>query len=122
MRDLGTLGGSYSSAYGINNYGKAVGFSKNASDADRAFLYDGTSLVDLNSLIDSALGITLTEARDINDNGQIVANGGGRAYLLTPVPEPSSILGLVAFGLTGGVAARRQRIGRAATTGSIRRG
>jgi hypothetical protein len=52
--------------------------------------------MDLNDLIDPALGVTLTVASGINDNGQIVA---GR-YLLTPVPEPEA-LPLLAGGLAG---------------------
>ncbi|MBV8707049.1 MAG: PEP-CTERM sorting domain-containing protein, partial [Acidobacteriaceae bacterium] len=45
---------------------------------------------------DPALGIRLNSANAINDNGQIVANSGNRAYLLTPVPEPRTwaLLGL----------------------------
>ncbi len=56
-------------------------------------------MYDLNNLIDPALKITLSAALDINDNGQIVAYGGGnsRTYLLTPVPEPST---LTLFGTT----------------------
>jgi hypothetical protein len=53
------------------------------------------------------LGIALADAQDINDRGQIVANGGGRAYLLTPVPEPSAVFGLVAFGLGAFVVRRK---------------
>jgi probable HAF family extracellular repeat protein len=112
MRDLGTLGGFYSSARSINNKGVAVGLSTDTSNANRAFVFDGTSIVDLNSLIDPTLGITLADAQDINDNGQIVANGGGRAYLLTPVPEPTSILGLITVGLIGTAATRRRKLSR----------
>jgi hypothetical protein len=54
-------------------------------------------MLDLNDLIDPALGITLTVAQRINDRGQIMANGyGGTSrigdvFLLTPVPEPSTL-------------------------------
>jgi hypothetical protein len=52
---------------------------------------------DLNDLIDPALGITLAQANAINDSGQIVANWFGspdvppNSYVLTPVPEPSTL-------------------------------
>ena len=40
-------------------------------------------------------------AADINDHGQIIAFGGIRSYLLTPVPEPNTValLGVPLFGL-----------------------
>jgi hypothetical protein len=49
-------------------------------------------MVDLNALIDQAsIGTYLFEARGINDSGLIIANGANyHAYLLTPVPEPST--------------------------------
>ena len=53
-------------------------------------------MYDLNTLIDPALGIDLTSASAINDHGQIVANNGFHSYLLTPIPEPST---LVLFGV-----------------------
>jgi hypothetical protein len=64
-------------------------------------------MLDVNNLIDSALGITLINARGINDEGQIVANGvysndfNNHAFLLTPVPEPSTLgmLGLAGLWL-----------------------
>jgi hypothetical protein len=63
---------------------------------------------DLNSLIEPGLGITLTSAPDINDEGQIVANGytpfvGEHAFLLTPVPEPSTwaLIGMAFLALLG---------------------
>jgi hypothetical protein len=51
---------------------------------------------DLNDLIASGSGWTLGDAVGINDAGQIVGNGmiGGNshAYLLTPIPEPSTLI------------------------------
>ncbi|MBA3246986.1 MAG: DUF3466 family protein [Pyrinomonadaceae bacterium] len=90
LSDLGTLpGGSQSFAYGINNLGQVVGASNSAATTLRAFLYSGGEMQDLNSLIPTQSGWTLTEARDINDAGQVVGtglvNGQQRAFLLTPV-------------------------------------
>ena len=90
MMDLGTLGGCCSSGSATNNEGQVTGSSATSSGDTHAFLYSNGQMTDLNDLIDPSLGITLTEATGINDHGQIVANGGLDAYLLTPIPEPST--------------------------------
>ncbi len=105
MQDLGTLGGLNSFGYGINNQGQVVGNAYDPSGSSLAFVYDGGRLQNLNSLIDPILGITLSSASAINDNGQIVASSvsGTRTYLLTPVPEPGTwaLLGAGLLGLLG---------------------
>jgi probable HAF family extracellular repeat protein len=96
MVDLGSLtgiGGS-SDGYAINDEGQVTGYSSSFG-GPHGFLYSNGQMVDSNDLIDPALGITLQEATGINNHGQIVANGVGasprvHAYLLTPVPEPST--------------------------------
>jgi probable HAF family extracellular repeat protein len=104
MADLGTLGGDGSWAEAINDFGHVVGRSDNASGYSRAFLYDGTTMIDLNDLLPSGSGWVLTNARDINDAGQIVGSGtiGGQshAFLMGPsaVPEPTSLAGLLGMG------------------------
>ncbi len=106
MHDLGTLGGTTSQAYGVNGSGRVVGFSNTAFGGDRAFLYDTVhGMVDLNTLVKLPSGWTLNEALAINDLGQITGigtsiDGQTHAFLLTPVPEPSSVA-LAALGLTG---------------------
>jgi probable HAF family extracellular repeat protein len=90
MQDLGTLrGGTQSHAYAVNNPGKVVGSSGSAAGNLHAFIYEGGVMRDLNSLLPPNSGWLLTEARDINDGGQIVGtgivNGQQRAFLLTPV-------------------------------------
>ena len=54
-RDLGTLGGLWSEAYGINASGDIVGISADSSGAPRATLWpaDGSAPRDLGSLIGS---------------------------------------------------------------------
>ena len=91
MRDLGTLPGTSDSvAYDVNAAGDAVGSSAPALDSPgkRAFLWHDGRLLDLNTLLPPGSGWTLTEARAVNDKGQIAGVGtfGGhvRAFLLTP--------------------------------------
>jgi probable HAF family extracellular repeat protein len=95
MTDLGTLGGNYSYAIAINNNNVVVGgsFVDGNNDVYHAFVSNGGSMVDLNSLLDaSGDGWTLIEARAINDAGQIAGigrfNGANHAFLLNPLPTP----------------------------------
>lgn len=108
MRDLGTLGGSNSQAQGINDDGWVVGNSYLAGDEPpvHAFVYDGTSMHDLNEFIDLASGWSILDAHDINNIGQIVAVASragepwSHAALLTPIPEPQlAMTGVVALPL-----------------------
>jgi cysteine-rich repeat protein/probable HAF family extracellular repeat protein len=86
--DLGTLGGEWSSATGIDSSGTVVGWAHDLGSAERAFLWDGNVMVDLNDLIAPATGWTLEAAIDINDVGQILVRGTmgreDRYGLLTP--------------------------------------
>ncbi len=87
VQDLGTLGGTESLAWGISGSNQIVGYSTNSGAVRRAFLYEN-SMVDLNSLISPAAAWVLSEARAINNAGQIVGsgviNGATHAFLLTP--------------------------------------
>ncbi|HUP29439.1 MAG TPA: DUF3466 family protein, partial [Usitatibacter sp.] len=68
FRDLGTLGGTYSSASAINDKGVVVGTSYLAGDsATRGFVYDNGAMTALGTLG----GISSTAA-DINSKGVIV--------------------------------------------------
>jgi probable HAF family extracellular repeat protein len=89
LRDLGTLpGGRQSSAYAINERGDIVGVSEGSNRSARAVVIVDGVMRDLNGLIPAGLGWVLTEARDINESGQIVGtgwrNGEQRGFLLTP--------------------------------------
>jgi probable HAF family extracellular repeat protein len=105
--DLGTLAGTANSSigYGVNTSGDVAGQSEvieNDIVRSHAFLYTSESgMVDLNTLVDPVyvdplLGWELQVAWDINDFGQIVVGGyfrgGGHTFLLTPVPEPISVI------------------------------
>jgi probable HAF family extracellular repeat protein len=95
MSDLGTFGGSSSSASAINNRGMVVGYATDQNEQSNAFLYDGTNMLNLASLIPLGSGWTsLSSADAINDAGQIagsgyLADGSFHGYLLTPIPKLS---------------------------------
>jgi probable HAF family extracellular repeat protein len=93
MIDLGTFGGTLSWASDINNSGQVVGSAYYASNVSHAFIYSNGTMTDLNDLIPS--GWELTSATAINNLGQITGtgyhNGKDCPFLLTPVPEPSTI-------------------------------
>ena len=83
--DLGTLGGTQSFAYAINDKGQVVGESRIAGDQEaHIFLYDHGNLVDLSLLYNIGPGPYLSTANDINNKGQIVGNiSNGHAVLLS---------------------------------------
>jgi probable HAF family extracellular repeat protein len=75
MTDLGTLGGADSVAAAINDQGAVVGASLTSTKALHGFIDQHGRMVDLNSLIRAGSGHVSTNAQDINDRGQIVAQG-----------------------------------------------
>jgi probable HAF family extracellular repeat protein len=75
MLDLGTLGGSYSQAYGINDQGQITGYAYDASNNFFPFLYSGGVMTKIGAL--SGWGT------DINNAGQVVGfrySGGDFLY------------------------------------------
>jgi probable HAF family extracellular repeat protein len=100
MRDLGTLGGDSSYAYGINADGEVVGGSRTPNSppfsAGHAFLWANGRIVDLNSVVTNLPGnVVLEVARAIGDDGTIAGTtcsgfcepgktAPTRAFLLVP--------------------------------------
>jgi probable HAF family extracellular repeat protein len=88
-RMLGTLGGSFSIARGLNNHGDVVGGSLTENDEDfHGFLYRDNRLYDLNEFLDPSTGWELVQALSINNHGEIIAiancTGQDRIVLLRP--------------------------------------
>lgn len=92
MQDLGTLGGSYSTAEAINNAGQVTGEASTAGDtAFDAFLYTGGTMVDLNSVLPPGSPWVLLSASGINDRGQIVGQGKMNGEYLGYRLDPANV-------------------------------
>jgi probable HAF family extracellular repeat protein len=103
MRLLGTPGESDSFAASVNDSGQVVG-GYTVDGTPHPFITgpNGVGITDLNSLVDLPDGVMLTQAVDINNNGQVIATG---------IPEPETYaLMLAGLALIGFVA--RQKRGR----------
>jgi probable HAF family extracellular repeat protein len=108
ITDLGTLNGGTSEAKSINELGQIVGISDG-----HGFLWENGVMTDLNSLVNLSLGLTIVNAKGINDFGWIVGdaldiNGFQHGYVLSitslsnvPVPAAAWLFasGLGAFGV-----------------------
>ena len=110
---LAALGAGHASAQAINDLVQIVGWS-DTPDGDRhAVLWEDGAIADLNDLLTEPFPYTLVEAVDINNRGQIAcravgASGGSWAVLLTPIPEPGTILLLAAGAALAGRRRRRR--------------
>lgn len=113
-----------SRARDINNLGQIVGLGAvplgDISYGYHGFLYANGAFTDLNSLIDPALGLEITDAAAINDASQIAATAcrGGlagdcyavRLDLVPAVPEPGSwAMMALGLGLAGARKGMRRR-------------
>jgi len=90
---LGTLGGSQSSAFGINDKNQVVGVSERSNRSQVGFIWtEEEGMLDLNRLVDTNSGWQWIAAYDINESGWIVGDGWHenkrQACLLIPIqPE-----------------------------------
>jgi probable HAF family extracellular repeat protein len=79
--DLGSLGGSMSAAYGLNDNGLIVGESKTQGGAQHAFVWSNGVMTDLGVLA----GTTHSIAYDINESGVVVGASGFRPVRWLPI-------------------------------------
>lgn len=103
--------GERGEALGLNDSDHVVGLAKTSAGETHAFLYDGTTFLDLNQAIDPDTPWILTHARGINNKGWIVGSGnyegqqGHRAFLLKPRgPKWSGLKGVVTARIASGSA------------------
>ena len=86
---LGTFGGPASSASDIHDSGMVVGYAETKDEQQRAFLWYGGTMHDLNDLTTLDDGWVLLHARAINLRGQIVGQAAHgdqeRGFLLNPI-------------------------------------
>src|ERR1043166_208479 len=113
--DLGTLGGSFSEARGINRVGQIAGYSTTVDGFQHAFVWDPTSgLRDLGTLPGGLQSI----AHAINDAGQVAGQadmaGFDRAVRWDPVTGIGDLGSLGGgFGIAPGINNVGQNVGRA---------
>lgn len=88
IKDLGTMGGTYSRAFAINSQGYIVGWSDTADGFTRGCLWtpDGNKLNLDTLVINKPLDVQVGDAYGINAKGIIVGKGNGSrpAYMLVP--------------------------------------
>lgn len=75
MQDLGTLGGSSSRAYGINELGSVVGTAVTASNESHAFLWRQGVMLDLGGLP----GAELSQAWKVNRSDEVIGSSFSQA-------------------------------------------
>ncbi len=102
MIDLGSFGGD-STARGINDLGQIVGTAYAIGNQKPvATLWQSSTIIDLNTQIDPSSGWQLLDAFAINNFGQILVgatrSGASYSLLLTPIPEPSTLILLAIAG------------------------
>ena len=104
MRDLGTLGGSFSVATDINEAGEVVGYFDTVDGSIHAFVTgaNGIGIADLNSLVSLPGSLESYQNIRINNHGQIILNA---------VPELETYAMLLAgLGLVSFMARRRNLV------------
>jgi probable HAF family extracellular repeat protein len=97
LTDLGLFRGYTGAvAQDVDKDGVVIGFCREGTE-DKAFIWNGKTLVELDLLVDPAAGVLLEVPGAINDVGQIIASardsrGSPISVLLTPVILKADIL------------------------------
>jgi hypothetical protein len=112
--DIPTPANFSSEALDMNVWEDVVGsYNTGSFPPRRAFLYRNGSAVDLNTWLPANSGWELWRAFSIDDQGVILGlgrfNGTPRGFLLTPVPEPGTLLA-GALLIATALARRRRRV------------
>jgi len=101
------------SSLALNNSGQVVGWIVDPKGTQHAFLFDGSTVQDLNDLIPGTSHFVLNVATGIDADGRIAGfgtseDGTVHAFLLTPqsVPEPSTLF-FAGFAAIAAIARRR---------------
>jgi probable HAF family extracellular repeat protein len=112
--------GNEGEARDINDKGWIVGNVLNSIFLNTGFLYHDGSMHDLNDLLLPRFAdrVQIFSANEINESGQILVRGswltgphrGNQPLLLTPIPEPATVvLMLVGLGIVGAAATWRRK-------------
>ena len=86
MTDLGTLGGEYGSANGINATGQVVGWSYTTDHEGHAFITgpNGAGMTDLGTLEGQSQALGINDAGQVVGAGYSFARGGSYAFVTGP--------------------------------------
>jgi probable HAF family extracellular repeat protein len=77
MRDLGTLGGTASEAFGINRSGQITGFAFTSADDIHAFLYSTGTMTDIGVLLS---GLPFSYGYGVNSSGHVAGTAYNSSY------------------------------------------
>ncbi|MCA9299137.1 MAG: hypothetical protein KDA28_08730 [Phycisphaerales bacterium] len=107
-RDLGTLGGTFANAIGINDDGVVVGTTTDAFNSVVAFLWEDGTMHPLSEMVQTTIEFDGFEPKGISDDGHVagiaIIEGSYHAVLLRPtVPAAPTAL------LLAGLAFMRRR-------------
>jgi probable HAF family extracellular repeat protein len=120
VQDIGTLGGQYSFAYGMNDLGQVVGNSTTSSNGGQhAFLWSPSGMLDLGVVG----GGTYSSAYAVNNAGQVAGSAGtasGQQHAAVWINGVGQDLGTLggSYSIAYGINSSGQVAGQASTVGN----